>query len=316
MCYIFFGSGRFAQLVLENLLEEKIRPVLIITFPPKAKGRKQVISPNPIHLLALREKIPVLTPLNLKEKEFVNQFCQSQPQLVILTDYGKIIPPELLTVPQKGFLNLHPSLLPRWRGASPIQSAIIHGDKITGASVILMNDKIDQGPILAKVEFKIQDSEITYEELLKKLSLLGVKLLKETISRWLKGEIIPQPQNNSLAVYCYKFEKKDAKIDWTKNMEEIIRQIRALNPEPGTYTHLPTDKTKIICKIIKVKKCQTIDTTSYQLGEVFLTKDKKIAVKCSDGALILEFIQPAGRKLMTAESFLRGNQWLIGKILK
>lgn len=320
MSFIFFGSGYFAKLVLENLFNQNIKPNLIITAPPKPKGRKKIISPNEIELLAKQKNIPVLTPTSLKDDQFIIDLSNFNPQLAVLTDYGKIVPANILKIPEKGFLNIHPSLLPRWRGASPIQSTILEGDGTTGVTIILMNEKIDEGLILSQKKIKTDILEINYQELLEQLANLGTELLIQTMPKWLKNEINPLPQDDSLATYCSKFNQQNGKIDWNKSAEIIERQVRALNPEPGIYTYFSSknnskDKSQDILKILKAKKDLTNNFSELEIGKVFLNKDNKISAKCGQGFLILEIIQPAGKKAMQADNFLKGNKWIIGTIL-
>ena len=155
MRFAFFGSAEFAKIVLEKLLQNNLKPVLVVTQPPKPKGRKQILSPSPVQILAEQEKIPYLTPINLNDEIFIQTIKNLQPDLILLTAYGKIIPSPLLQLPEKGFLNLHPSLLPRYRGATPLQSTILVGDKETGVTLFLMDEQIDHGPTIANFKFQM-----------------------------------------------------------------------------------------------------------------------------------------------------------------
>ncbi len=310
MRFIFFGSSKFAEIILNKLLKFNMEPVLVVTTPPKAKGRKKILSPTPVYNLAEQNKIPILTPENLKDEEFLSNFKNYNPDLVILTAYGKIIPSQLLSIPKKGILNLHPSLLPRWRGATPIQSAILAGDKKTGVSLFLMDEEVDHGPIIQKTEYKIQNLSITYSELSQKLAEIGADLIIKIVPKWLNGEIDSIPQDHSLADYCHKILPEDEKIDWNKSNIEIDRKIRALNPNPGVFTKT-TKEDGIIIKIVK----------GYPINDLIIYKDKmpgqvfefknKLAVKCSVGIYVIEELRPAGKNTMSSESFLRGNQWIL-----
>jgi methionyl-tRNA formyltransferase len=311
MKYIFFGSAEFAKIVLEKLLQNNLRPVLVVTQPPKPKGRKQILSPSPVQILAEQEKIPYLTPINLNDEIFIQTIKDLQPDLILLTAYGKIIPSPLLQLPEKGFLNLHPSLLPRYRGATPLQSTILVGDKETGVTLFLMDEQIDHGLIIQNTVYKIQDTRITYSELLKQLAEIGADLIVKTIPQWLEGKSTPLPQDESLASYCYKITPKDEKINWQTSAEEVDRKVRALNPNPGTYT-LTQEK---VIKIIK--GFSTVDnklSTTKQTGEVF-EYEKKMAIKCEKGIYVVETLKPAGKTTMTSENFLRGNRWILGTVL-
>ena len=310
MRFIFFGSSKFAEIILNKLLKSNTKPVLVVTAPPKEKGRKKILFPTPVYNLAEQNKIPVLTPENLKDEEFLSNFKNYNPDLVILTAYGKIIPSQLLSIPKKGVLNLHPSLLPRWRGATPIQSAILAGDKETGATLFLMDEEVDHGPIVQKTEYKIQNPSITYPELSQELAEIGADLIIKIAPKWLKGEIDSISQDHSLASYCHKILPEDEKIDWNKSNIEIDRKIRALNPNPGVFTKT-TKEDGIIIKIVKGYPIN--DTATYEdnvPGQVFEFKNK-LAVKCGVGIYVIEELRPAGKNTMNSESFLRGNQWIL-----
>ena len=310
MRFIFFGSSKFAEIILNKLLKSNMKPVLVITAPSKEKGRKKVLSPTPVHNLAEQNKIPILTPENLKDEEFLSNFKDYNPDLVILTAYGKIIPSQLLSIPKKGIINLHPSLLPRWRGATPIQSAILTGDKETGVSLFLMDEEIDHGPIIQKTEYKIQNSSITYSQLSQELAEIGANLIIKIAPKWLKSEIDSIPQEHSLASYCHKILPKDEKIDWNKSNIEIDMKIRALNPNPGVFTKT-TKEDDIIVKIVKGYPINGLEIHANKIpGQVFEFKNK-LAVKCGVGIYVIEELRPAGKNTMDSESFLRGNQWIL-----
>jgi len=310
MRFIFFGSSKFAEIILSKLLEFDMKPILVVTTPAKEKGRKKILSPTPVYSLAEQNNISILTPKNLKDEKFLLIFKNYNPDLVILTAYGKIIPSELLSIPKKGVLNLHPSLLPKWRGATPIQSAILTGDKETGVSLFLMDEQVDHGSIIQRTKYEIQNPSITYPELSQKLAEIGADLIIKIVPKWIKGEIDSISQDHSLASYCHKILPEDEKIDWNKSNVEIDRKIRAFNPNPGTFTKATKENGTII-KIIKGYSLN--DLAMHQkkaLGQVF-EFENKLAVKCGIGIYIIEELKPAGKNTMTSESFLRGNQWIL-----
>jgi len=310
MRYIFFGSSEFAKIVLEKLLKNGWKPILVVTAPPKPKGRKKILSPAPVYELSLANNLKTAIPENLKDEKFINLLKSPTPDFAILTAYGKIIPVEVLKIPRKGFLNLHPSLLPRWRGATPIQSAILT-DEETGVTLFVMDEKIDHGPTIKNKKLNIKNKKYTYPELLKELAILGTKVIIESAPQWLEGKITPLPQDEFLATYCHKITSEDEKINWNKSAIEIDRKTRALNPQPGVYT-LINDR---ILKIISgFPSNDNIRSLAKATGEVFEI-DKKMAVKCRDGFYLIEEIKPAGKNIMSGENFLRGNQQIIGKIL-
>jgi len=354
MRYIFFGSSEFAKIILKELLQSGMKPILVVTTPPKQKGRKKILSPTPVHSLAEQNGISVLFPENLESKEFIAEMSDCKPDLVILTAYGKIIPSQLLSIPKKGFLNLHPSLLPRWRGATPIQSTILAGDKETGVTLFLMDKQIDHGPTLKNKKLNIKDKRYIYSELMSELAEMGANLLIETFPKWLKGEITLKIQDEDLATYCHKITSEDEKINWQTSAEEIDRKVRALNPNPGVYFECSEGSyfersekkgsersegsyfersekkgsersegsyTLINNKIIKIIKGFPVLASNIasgkQTGEIFeyLNQGKKqVAIKCKEGFYVIEELRPAGKKTMTSESFIRGNKWILNQV--
>lgn len=238
---IFLGAGEFGEIILKGLTENTYKPVLVHDF---------------------------------KKTE------ELKPDLVIVASYGKIIPKKILEIPKYGCLNIHPSLLPKYRGPSPIQTTILNGDKKTGVTIILMDEKIDHGPILSQQEQKIPSLKITYPELSQELAKLGAKLLIQTIPKWIKGEIKPKPQDESKATHTKILKREDGKIDWSKPDREIERQIRAFNPWPGSFTFIKHKNKTLRIKVLEAN-----------------LKDNKLIVKK---------LQPEGKKPMTFEEFKRG----------
>lgn len=232
---IFFGTPKFSVKILEHLEKAKLTPALIITSPDKPKGRKLRLAPPAVKTWAEERGIEYLQPDTLKNNPtLIARISALAPDLIILASYGKFLPKEILEIPKHGSLNVHPSLLPKLRGPSPIQSAILNGDKETGVTIILMNEKMDEGPILTNNKLQITNCK-TSKELGEELAELGGKLLTETIPKWLKGEIKPQPQDHREATYTKMFTKKDGLIDLSEPSEVIERKIRAFTPWPGAY---------------------------------------------------------------------------------
>jgi len=238
---VFLGKGEFGTIILQGLIENKNEPVLVYDF----------------------KKIEKL-----------------KPDLIIVASYGKIIPRKILEIPKYGCLNVHPSLLPKYRGPSPIQTAILNNDKETGVTIILMDEKIDHGPILGQRELEFSIFNFQFSKLHNKLAELGVKLLIETIPKWINGKIKAKPQNHSKATYTKILKREDGKIDWSKPCREIERQIRAFNPWPGTFTFIKHKNKTLRVKILEAN-----------------VKDNK---------LIIKKLQPEGKKPMTFEEFQRG----------
>ena len=232
---IFIGTPEFGATVLEELIKGGFPPILVITETDKPSGRKQAITPPPVKITAQKYDIPVLQPKNIKNLDL--EIKNLKPDLGILAAYGQILPKNILEIPKFGFLNVHPSLLPKYRGATPVQSAILNGDKETGLSIMAMNEKMDEGHILAQKELQITSSA-TFKELEEGLAKLGGKLLIETIPKWLAGEIQPTPQDQDKATYTKILTKKDGLIDLGEPAEIIERKIRAFTPWPGAYTFI------------------------------------------------------------------------------
>ena len=220
---IFIGTPKFGSIVLEGLIKNDYEHVLVITAPDKPVGRKQILTPPPVKISAQKYNILVFQPeiltnsLDAKRtpRRVALQITNYKPDLIICAAYGQIIPKEILEIPKFGCLNIHPSLLPKYRGPSPIQTAILNGDEETGATIILMDEKLDHGKIISSSKYQVA-SNIYYKELEKELAKLSIKLLIETIPKWVNGEIKPKPQDESKATYTKIIKKEDGKIDWSK----------------------------------------------------------------------------------------------------
>ncbi len=321
---IFFGTPRFGAIILEILAKSKFKPVAVVTEPDKPAGRKRILTPPAVKSLIMEHgtwNIPILQPEKL-DSGFRFQVSSFKPDLMIVAAYGKILPKEILGIPRHGSLNIHPSLLPKYRGASPIQATILNGDTEGGVTIILMDEKIDHGSIIANLRFKILDLRITYKELSEELAKLGGKLLIETLPRWLAGKIKPIPQDDSKATYCWRIKKEGGKINWQNSAEEIERMTRAFWPWPSAWTILTSKHFNILTKKqLKIVKARPVtgyklQVTSYKPGQVFLTKNKELAVACGKNALILEELQLEGKKIMTAQEFLNGHPEIVGAILE
>ncbi len=265
---IFFGGSRFSQFYLEVLKNNNFKNVFAFSKLPSEEEVKKI-----------------------------------DPVLGVIAYFGEIIPKTILEIPRLGFINVHYSLLPRWRGAAPIQSAILAGDKEIGVTILIATEKVDAGPILATEKIVI-DSTDTYLSLEEKLIDIGSKLLLITIPKYLNGEIKPQAQDESKAIYAKKLKKENGKIDWSLDAVYIEAIVRAFNPWPGAYS-----------QNIKVKKAEIIENSpNLPIGTVFKI-DSYPAVKCGKNALKLLIVQPEGKKEMSGEAFLHGHWNLIGKKL-
>ncbi len=234
---IFMGTPDFAVPALQTLISHEYEIAAVYTQPPRPKGRGQKMQLSPVHLVAQAHHIPVHTPNKLKNnKDEIGQFKSFAADLAIVAAYGLILPPEILTAPRYDCINIHASLLPRWRGASPIQHAIWKGDTQSGITIMQMEEGLDTGPIIMKRPVAIR-ADTTSSSLHDELAALGAAMSHETVRRLPPdGYVDSQPQDNALATYAPMLKKEDGHIDWTQNATEIDRQIRALNPWPGVWT--------------------------------------------------------------------------------
>jgi len=245
----FFGTPDFAAVILEKLIESGFLPALVVCNPDRPVGRKKIITPPPVKSLIMEHKtwnINILQPEKL-DKDFMLQVSSFMPDVFIVAAYAKIIPKEILELPLFGTIGVHPSLLPEYRGSSPIQSVILNGETKTGVTLFLADEKVDHGAILAQQELKFPISNSQYLKLQLSLAELGGDLLVETLPKFLRGEITSLPQDESRATYTKKFKTEDGYVDLEKDKPEIIeRKIRALNPEPGVWTMMNNKRTKLL----------------------------------------------------------------------
>ena len=233
--YVFFGTPEFAAIILDQLIKSGLIPVAIVTNPDRPVGRKKLITPSPVKVAA--GNISVLQPENL-DATFIENLKNFNAEVGILAAYGKIISPAVFKIFPKGIIVVHPSLLPKYRGATPIQTAILNGDKETGAALFLMDKKIDHGYIISNFQVSIFNDD-NYETLMKKLAVVSADLLIKNVPKYLNGEIEPLPQDESQATYTKKFSTEDGRVNLDKDEPELIwRKVRALNPETGALTLL------------------------------------------------------------------------------
>ncbi len=312
---IFFGASDFAFPHLKNLIADKYRILAVITNFDKPAGRKQVVNVSPIKNICEKFNIPVLQPE--KAKESYEKIKELNPDLIIVASYGKLLPEEIINIPKHGSLNVHPSLLPKWRGPSPIQYTILNGDQETGVTIILMDDKMDHGDILAQSIIKVPGARITHKELEQVLAEAGSQLLLETVPKWMKKEINPMSQKESEATFCKYLTRDDGKIDWNTPAQEIEKKIRAFDPWPGCFCYWEKTKGAILrMKIIKARIYDFPDKSLYPIGKTLVAPQNELCVQTSNGYLIIERLQVEGGKSMFSEDFIRGNNDFMGTVLK
>lgn len=304
---IFFGTPDFAVPILNSLIKET-NLIAVVTQPDKKVGRKQILLPSPIKKIAIKNNIKVLQPNKLKDQKFTNQIKDFNPDLIIVAAYGKIIPKKILDIPKFKCINIHASLLPKYRGASPIQTAILNDEKETGITLILMNEKMDEGAIIAQATEKIYNND-TSETLHNRLSQLGAKLLIEILPKYLDKKITPKTQDHSLTTYAKIIKKEDGKINWQQEATKIDCQIRAFTPWPSAFTFIDQQRFKILeAKVIN-------SDPKKQTGTIFVI-DKKIAIACQNSYLLIEKWQPEGKKPISTKDYLLGHKDIINKIAK
>jgi len=300
---VFFGTSDFAVPALKSLLNSGYKIVAAVTQSEKPTGRRRIIIPSPIKKASLENHIPVFEPHNLRKDEvFFKKFKSLNFNLCIIAAYGKIIPAQYLELPKYGFINIHPSLLPKYRGPSPIQTAIMNGDQKIGVTIIKIDEQMDHGPILGITNHKLQITDY-YKEAEKELAEKGAKLLFEILPKYITSEIKPQKQDHAQATFTRKLAREDGRINWNQPAQKIYNQIRALNPEPGTWTTW-YGKILNIMKINIEVKPQYFDK-KYP-GYVFRVGNG-IAVATKTCYLILKQIQLEGGKEMDAKSFINGH---------
>jgi len=307
---VFMGTPQFAVTILESLLQSSCQVLAAYTQPDKPVGRGRPVVFPPVKKLALERQIPVIQPETFKSSEVVEKLANFQPELIIVAAFGAILPPEVLSLPKFACLNVHPSLLPRHRGPSPVANSILCGDELTGVTIMLMDAGMDTGPILAQEKVEISSMNTT-GSLSSKLAEVGAKLLLETLPKWLGGELRPQAQDESQATYSKLITSKDAEIDWHLPAVELWRKVRAYNPWPSSYTWCQGKRLKIHRAI----PCGG-GVAEGEAGEVIaLAEPPGVGVVTGDGILGLCQVQLEGKREMSVDDFVRGKRDFIGCIL-
>jgi len=312
---IFIGTADFGIPSLSALIKDKQFDVAaVITQPDKKVSRKQIITPPPIKVEALKLNLLVIQPIKIDQA--FEQIKKLQPDFIIVIAYAQLIPKTILSMPKYSCLNVHGSLLPKYRGAACVQAAILNDDKKTGVTIIKMDKGLDTGSMLAQKAINIASSD-TAGTLYKKLSLLAVELLIPTLKQYITGKIKPEPQNEKQASFVRKLVKEDGHIDWSKSAKEIERFIRAMTPWPSAFSKIRNEKLEmknyILFKILEVEH-KTISINQFKIGELFLY-NKNLAVQSGEKALIIKKLQLAGKKEMNSKEFINGYSDLIGVTL-
>ena len=296
------GTPEAGAAVLEKLITSgTYAPQLVITQPDKPIGRKQELTPPPVKALAQKHGMEVWQPATLKNPQVIARIREKEPTLIIIAAYGRIIPKEILAIPPRGTLNVHPSLLPLHRGSSPVQYAILEGDAETGATVMLTDEGMDTGPILAQTHVPISPND-TAQTLSHKLFEIGAELLLETLPKWLQGTLKPRPQDHTRATTTKLLAKEDGEIKPEYAAERIERMLRALQPWPGIYLQLTTNNSQQTTreKMLKILKARVTPCEKNQSPlTLSLTSKKELCLHTEKDCLILETVHPEGKKPMS-----------------
>ncbi|GLI54310.1 methionyl-tRNA formyltransferase [Thermodesulfovibrio yellowstonii] len=294
---IFFGTPEFAVPSLKALISRGEKILLVVTQPDKPKGRGKNLQAPEIKKVALQYELPLCQPEKIKDEHFIKKLKSLNPEFAIVVAYGKILPKEILEIPKHGCINLHASLLPKYRGAAPIQWALINGEKITGVTTMIIDEGLDTGPILLQKEISINDED-NAETLSEKLSVVGAELIIETIDKMRKGIITPKPQTGEIT-YAPQLKKDDGKINWNNSAKKIFNLVRGTYPWPCAFSFLKDERVKII-------KTEVLEGNAAP-GLIIKAKNELI-VGTQDGLLRILLIQPEGKKIMTAKEFISGRK--------
>jgi len=308
---VFMGSPEFAVPHLEYLVNSQYQVVAVYTPPDRLAGRGRSLVSPPVKVAAQAFGLLVVQPANFKPAGVVEQLAQFRPDVIVVAAFGQILPRSVLTIPRHGCINVHPSLLPRFRGASPVASAILAGDEFTGVSIMLMDEGMDTGPILARAQIPISPLDNT-GSLTAKLSLIGARLLLEALCYYSRGELTPRTQDGAEATYCRPITKEEGEIDWRLAAVDIWRRVRAYNPWPGCYTRWRGKKLDIIGAL------PVAEAGSFQVGEVVMLLAGSVVafgVCTGDGVLGISRVRLEGKKVITAAEFLRGQREFVGVVL-
>lgn len=304
---IFMGTPDFAVPSLAALVAQpEYQVVAVVTQPDAPAGRGKHLTQSPVKQWALAHGLPVLQPPSLKPPEVVAQLQAYQPDLIVVAAFGQILRRAVLEMPRYGCINVHGSLLPRWRGASPVAAAIAAGDAITGITIMRMDVGLDSGPMLSTRAEAIHPDD-TAGSLMTRLAQAGADLLVETLPGYLRGEVLPQAQDEALVTVCRQIKKEEGRIDWQRSAADIDRHIRAMSPWPGAFTQLH-DK---LLKIGRVSVQAMPEASPVSPGLVRVEKGA-VFVQCGAGAVQLLEVQPEGKKMMPAADFARGQPTLHG----
>ena len=305
---IFMGTPELAAISLAGLLREPVfQIVAVVTQPDRPKGRELRLQPSPVKLLAVEHNIPVLQPEKARDPNFISQLATMQPELIAVAAYGQILPKQILELPRLGCVNVHTSLLPKYRGAAPIQAALLNGDAETGVTIMKMDVGLDTGDILTQRTTPIAatDNAATLHD---RLATLGAELLVSTLRDYAAGTIQPRPQPHDFATQVPKIRKEEGRIDWTQPATAIWNRVRAFTPWPGAFTFLRLGGKETLLKLWQAE----VTSTSGATGEILAADKSGIIVGCGSGSLRITSLQREGGRRLSAGEFLAGHSLPLG----
>jgi len=311
---VFMGTPEFSVPSLERLVLGQYEVTAVYAQPDKPAGRGSSPVSPPVKRAAERLNLPVVQPASLKDAEVVAQLAGFRPDVIVVAALGKILPQSVLDIPARGCINIHPSLLPRYRGASPVAAAILAGEEFTGVSIMLMDRGLDSGPVLVRAQVAISARDTT-GSLTDKLSVVAAQLLHEVLVRWLRGALVPQPQDEARATYSGLIAKQDGEIDWSLPAIDIWRRVRAFQPWPGSYTRWQGKQLKIV-EAVPLSESNNLDA-----GRVVAMspdaehREAAFGVSTGNGILRVLTVQLEGKRAIPAAEFLRGQRQFIGALL-
>ncbi len=314
MRVVFMGTPRFAVPPLEHLILDGYPVVAVYTQPDRMAGRGRPLASSPVKRAAQDRALPVLQPATLGQAEVVAQLAGFAPDVIVVAAFGQLLPPSVLAIPRYGCINIHPSLLPRFRGASPVAAAILAGDEFAGVSIMLMDRGLDTGPLLARAQLAISTGDTT-GSLADKLSQVAARLLPEVLLRRGRGEITPEPQNEAEASYCGEITKEEGEIDWHRSAVDIWRRVRAFQPWPGSYTRWRGKQLRLL-EVVPLPGCGAAGAGQVvALTPAAESPRLAFGVACGEGILGVSEVQLEGKQAMAAAEFLRGQRRFIGETL-
>ncbi|OAB46473.1 methionyl-tRNA formyltransferase [Paenibacillus antarcticus] len=311
MNIVFMGTPAFAVPSLRMLLENGYNVVAVVTQPDRPQGRKRVLTPTPVKEVALEYGLPVLQPQRMRSPEAVAELAAYKPDLIVTAAYGQILPKAVLDLPFRGCVNIHGSLLPKYRGGAPIQRSIINGETVTGITLMYMAEGLDTGDMIAQVEIAIEEED-TSGTIFEKLSEVGATLLQRQLPHLLEGEVTRIPQNDDEATYSPNLKREDEQIDWNRSARDIYNQVRGLVPFSGAFTMWEDEVFKIWAA---TPSPETSSHDSILAGTVLQLNERGIEVKTGDGSIWLTKVQPSGKKVLEVDAFIRGTSMVEGTVL-